>query len=122
MMREFELFSHWTFESFAPGSIPRRKYNAFSAMQRQTGQSLELLAQVEELAGGRSVVDWCRVTDLVARLIGVIANLVEQLRIMNPVEFMDVHEWSAKLGFYARLATDQTDVPAAPRIWCPSPC
>ena len=114
MIRDSELFSHWSFESFTPGSIPRLKYNAFRQIHRQTNLCFSLLARFEELSMGRAVVDWCRVSGLAARLSNAIRDLVDQLQIMNPVEFMDAHDWVAKLSFYTRLATEHTTLSACP--------
>lgn len=114
MIRESELFSHWSFESFTPGSIPRVKYNAFVRIHGQTSQCFSLLARFEELSMGRAVVDWCRVSGLAARLNAAIRDLVDQLQIMNPVEFMDAHDWVAKLNFYTRLATEHAALSARP--------
>lgn len=109
-----ELFTHWSFESFVPGSIPRVKYNAFCRLHRQTGLCLSLLAQFEELAMEQKVVDWCRVSLLATRLSSAIRDLVDQLQVMNPVEFMDAHDWVAKVSFYTRLATEHTAFSARP--------
>jgi hypothetical protein len=114
VIRDSELFSHWSFESFTPGSIPRLKYNAFRQIHRQTNLCFSLLARFEELSMGRAVVDWCRVSGLAARLSNAIRDLVDQLQIMNPVEFMDAHDWVAKLSFYTRLATEHTTLSACP--------
>jgi hypothetical protein len=114
MIRESGLFAHWSFESFTPGSIPRPKYNAFRQIHSQTGLSFSLLARFEELSMGQSLVDWCRVSGLAARLSTSIRDLVDQLQVMNPVEFMDAHDWVAKLSFYTRLATEHSSTPAHP--------
>jgi hypothetical protein len=114
VIRDSELFSHWSFESFTPGSIPRLKYNAFRQIHRQTSLCFSLLARFEELSMGRAVVDWCRVSALAVRLSNAIRDLVDQLQIMNPVEFMDAHDWVAKLSFYTRLATEHTTLSACP--------
>lgn len=108
------LFSHWTFDSFAPGSIPRAKYNAFCEIHRETSVCFSLLARFEELSTGREIVDWCRVSGLAARLSAAIRDLVDQLQVMNPVEFMDAHDWVAKLSFYTRLSTEHSSTPAHP--------
>lgn len=113
-MDDSKLFTHWTFESFAPGSIPRQKYNAFRRLHRKTEVCFELLARFEELSAGISVIDWCRVSKLVESLNGQIRALVDLLQAMNPVEFMDAHDWSAKLGFYARMATEHASIMATP--------
>jgi hypothetical protein len=119
MMRQSGLFSHWSFESFAPGSIPRPKYNAFCRIHRQAGICFELLAHFEDLSMGGSVVDWCRVSGLANQLSAAIRDLVDQLQVMNPVEFMDAHDWVAKLSFYTRLATEHAPTPANPPYLLP---
>jgi hypothetical protein len=63
---------------------------------------------------GGSVVDWCRISGLAEQLGAVIRDLVDQLQIMNPVEFMDAHDWVAKLIFYTRLATEHAALSAKP--------
>ncbi|PKN42076.1 MAG: hypothetical protein CVU60_07605 [Deltaproteobacteria bacterium HGW-Deltaproteobacteria-18] len=114
MMRQSGLFKHWSFESFAPGSIPRPKYNAFYRIHRQTSICFELLAHFEDLSMGGAVVDWCRVSGLANQLSVAIRDLVDQLQVMNPVEFMDAHDWVAKLSFYTRLATEHAATSANP--------
>jgi hypothetical protein len=114
MIGKSGLFSHWTFESFAPGSIQRPKYNAFLQIHRQTDACFELLARLEELSSGRTLVDWCRVSGLAVKLVALIRDQVDQLQVMNPVEFMDAHDWVTKLGFYTRMATEHAALPASP--------
>lgn len=113
-MDDSRLFTHWTFESFAPGSIPRQKYNAFRQLHRKTEICFELLARFEELSAGISVIDWCRVSKLVGSLNGQIRALVDLLQAMNPVEFMDAHDWFTKLAFYARMSTEHAAIAATP--------
>lgn len=113
-MNDSRLFAYWTFESFSPGSIPRQKYNAFQRLHRKTEVCFELLARFEELATGRAVIDWCRVSSLVGSLTGQIRVLVDLLQSMNSVEFMDAHDWFAKIGFYARMATEHAAIAATP--------
>lgn len=113
-MRDFGLFSHWTFESFVPGSIPRAKYNAFRDIHRQSAFCFSLLARFDELATADGPVDWCTVSRLTNRLVLAIRKLVDLLQVMNPVEFMDAHDWFAKLGFYARMSTEHAAMAATP--------
>lgn len=114
VMQHSGIFSNWSFESFAPGSIPRSKYNAFCRIHHQTSTCLELLASFEVLSMGGAIVDWCRVSGLAERLGSAIRDLVEQLQVMNPVEFMDAHDWVSKLIFYTRLATEHAALSAKP--------
>lgn len=112
MEQGFDLFSHWTFESFAPGSISRLKYDAFRQIQENASACLRLLGEIEALDA--VLADWARVSALIDRLSVEIGALVERLRIMNPVEFMDVRERFAKVDFYVRLAMDRAEEKSGP--------
>jgi hypothetical protein len=120
-MDNSKLFSHWSFASFAPGSIPRAKYNAFRHIHRKAEVCFELLARFEELSLGRAVVDWYRVSSLAAGLNRQVRTLVDLLQVMNPVEFMDAHDWFAKISFYARMATEHVAAAATPPYFLPLP-
>lgn len=109
-----ELFTHWTFESFAPGSIPRVKYNAFQSIHDITARCFSLMAMIQDVEFGQRQVDWSRIVSCTAELSACIRLLIDQLQIMNPVQFMDVHDWANKIGFYARLATSFESVSATP--------
>ena len=113
-MREFGLFSHWTFDAFAPGSIPRSKYNAFRDIHRQSAYCFSQLARFDELLAADRVVDWCAVSKLTGKLILSVRKLVDLLQLMNPVEFMDAHDWFTKLGFYARMSVEHATLGALP--------
>lgn len=114
MIREFELFSHWLFVSFAPGSIPRSKYNALKSIHGISGQCFHLLANIEALVLEQMVVDWSRVNFLTSELIAAIRILVDQLQAIHPVEFMDAQEWLSKISFYTNLATDRLVLEGTP--------
>ena len=118
-MNDLDLFSHWTFASFASGSIPRSKYNAFQKIHVGSVACFDLLSRIEDVAMSRRVVDWCQVDALVSDLGARIRQLADQLQIMNPVHFMDVHDWVAKVGFYARLASAMDAIPATPPYCVP---
>lgn len=118
-MHDLELFSHWTFGAFAPGSIPRSKYNAFREIHAEAAACFDLLARIEDFAMGRRLVDWCQVSALTSDLASRIRLLADHLQIMNPVRFMDVHDWVAKVGFYARLATALDVLPSTPPYCVP---
>ena len=113
-MHELELFSHWTFGSFAPGSIQRNKYNTFQQIHAGTTVCFDLLARIEDCTLAKRLVDWSKVCALTADLASRIRLLADQLQIMDPVRFMDVHDWVAKIGFYARLATAMNVVASTP--------
>ena len=58
---------------------------------------------------------------LTGKLILSVRKLVDLLQLMNPVEFMDAHDWFNKLGFYARMSVEHASLGALPP-YLQSPC
>ncbi|MCT4626869.1 PEP/pyruvate-binding domain-containing protein [Halodesulfovibrio sp.] len=107
-----ELFKHWTFRAFAPGTLLRTKYNAFKELLRLDERCLEHIANLEEIHYGREQADWTRVVWLTEELGRDIRSLIEQLQIMSPVKYMDLQDYATKLNFYVRMGVSVED----PRI------
>ncbi|MEZ0576037.1 PEP/pyruvate-binding domain-containing protein, partial [Halodesulfovibrio aestuarii] len=98
-----ELFKHWTFRAFAPGTLLRTKYNAFKELLKLDERCLEHIADLEEIHYGREQADWTRVVWLTEELGRDIRSLIEQLQIMSPVKYMDLQDYATKLNFYVRM-------------------
>ncbi len=63
-----QLFKHWTYQVFAPGTLLRRKYEAFKSLLRHDAIALELIADLEELFYGEN---WLTVSgQLACRSVG----------------------------------------------------
>lgn len=118
-MDTFKLFTHWTFESFLPGSITRSKYDAFRQIHRTSSTCFQIVARLEDLVREGRMVDWCLVSRLTSDLCVSVRSLVDLLQIMNPIEFMDAHDWCAKLSFYARMTTERAMPEATPPYHLP---
>jgi len=99
-----ELFRHWTYQAFAPGTLLRNKYNAFKELLRLDDACLELIADLEEIHYGREKADWARVVWLTEELGSTVRELIGQLQVMSPVRYMDLLEYFTKIEFYARMA------------------
>ncbi|OBQ45887.1 PEP/pyruvate-binding domain-containing protein [Halodesulfovibrio spirochaetisodalis] len=98
-----ELFKHWTFRAFAPGTLLRTKYNAFKELLRLDERCLEHIAELEEIHYGHEQADWTRVVWLTEELGKDIRSLIEQLQLMSPVKYMDLQDYATKLNFYVRM-------------------
>lgn len=99
-----ELFRHWTYQAFSPGTLLRNKYNAFKELLRLDDACLELIADLEEIHYGREKADWARVVWLTEELGKAVRALIGQLQQMSPVRYMDLPEYLTKVEFYARMA------------------
>lgn len=111
-MQVKQLFKHWTYQVFAPGTLLRRKYEAFKSLLRHDARALELIADLEELFYGEKLADRQRANWLAARLAESVKVMTGQLVEMNPTRYMDLPEYFRKIDFYVRMALelDQPEV------------
>ncbi len=109
-----ELFLHWTYQAFAPGTLLRNKYNAFKELLRLDDQCLERIADLEEIHYGREHADWARVVWLCDELGRNLRGLIEQLQSMGPTRYMDLLDYFTKINFYVRMAVSVPDAEIIP--------
>ncbi|MDD3311254.1 PEP/pyruvate-binding domain-containing protein [Pseudodesulfovibrio sp.] len=105
-MHVSQLFKHWTYQVFSPGTLLRRKYEAFKSLLRHDAIALELIADLEELFYGEVLADRQRANWLAARLSKSVKTMAGQLVEMNPSKFMDLPEYFRKIDFYVRMALE----------------
>jgi pyruvate,water dikinase len=109
-----ELFRHWTYQVFAPGTLLRRKYNAFRELLRHDSRSLELIAELEDIHYGNEKVDWSRVIELADQLDDAVRAMLGQLMEMNPARYMGLADYCNKIAFYMRMAVSVPEPDLAP--------
>ncbi|MGL1863983.1 MAG: PEP-utilizing enzyme [Pseudodesulfovibrio sp.] len=107
-----QLFKHWSYQVFAPGTLLRRKYEAFKTLLKQDAIALELIADLEELFYGETLADRQRANHLAAQLSKAVNTMTDQLVEMNPTGYMELPEYFRKIDFYVRMALelDQPEV------------
>lgn len=101
-----QLFKHWTYQIFAPGTLLRRKYEAFKSLLRHDAIALGLIADLEELFYGQTLADRQRANYLAAKLSETVGIMAGQLVEMNPTGYMDLPEYFRKIDFYVRMALE----------------
>jgi len=101
-----QLFKHWTYQVFAPGTLLRRKYEAFKSLLVHDAIALELIADLEELFYGKNLADRQRAIWLTSRLSSAVKTMAGQLVEMNPTRYMDLPEYFRKIDFYVRMALE----------------
>lgn len=109
-----ELFRHWTYQVFAPGTLLRRKYNAFRELLRHDSRSLELIAELEDIHYGNEKVDWSRVIELADQLDDAVRAMLGQLMEMNPARYMGLADYCNKIAFYMRMSVSVPEPDLAP--------
>ncbi|MBC16891.1 MAG: pyruvate, water dikinase [Desulfovibrio sp.] len=105
-MQLTQLFKHWSYQVFAPGTLLRRKYEAFKSLLKHDAIALELIADLEELFYGEVLADRQRANHLAAKLSEAVSIMAGQLVEMNPTAYMDLQEYFRKIDFYVRMSLE----------------
>ncbi|NDV18296.1 pyruvate, water dikinase [Pseudodesulfovibrio sp. JC047] len=101
-----QLFKHWTYQVFAPGTLLRRKYEAFKSLLAQDAIALELIADLEEMFYGKRLADRQRAVWMTNQLSNAVGTMAGQLMEMNPTRYMDLPEYFRKIDFYVRMGME----------------
>jgi pyruvate,water dikinase len=101
-----QLFRHWTYQVFAPGTLLRRKYEAFKSLLAHDAIALELVADLEEMFYGKRLADRQRAVWMTNRLSSAVSTMAGQLVEMNPTRYMDLPEYFRKIDFYVHMALE----------------
>lgn len=111
-MQLTQLFKHWSYQVFAPGTLLRRKYEAFKSLLKHDSIALELIADLEEVFYGETLADRQRANYLAHQLSQAVGTMAGQLVEMNPTGYMELPEYFRKIDFYVRMALelDQPEV------------
>ena len=109
-----ELFKHWTYQVFAPGTLLRRKYESFKSLLEIDRSCLERIAELEELYYSAAPTDWTRVQNLVRELQVQADLLVRELMSMSPGRYLDLPDYKNKVSFYLTMVTELQDFDFSP--------
>ena len=101
-----QLFTHWTYQLFAPGTLLRRKYEAFKSLLEQDSIALELIADLEEIFYGKTLADRQRAVWMTQNLSEAVSIMVGKLVEMNPSRYMDLPDFFRKIDFYVRMGME----------------
>jgi pyruvate,water dikinase len=97
------LFKHWTYQVFAPGTVLREKYEAFKSLLRHDKRAHELMAELEEIYYDQTKVDFKVIEEKYDRLARCVSGIVENLAIMCPSRYLDLRDYFKKFDFYIRF-------------------
>ncbi|TVM16428.1 pyruvate, water dikinase [Oceanidesulfovibrio indonesiensis] len=109
-----QLFKHWTYQVFAPGSLLRAKYTAFKSLLEQDDYAMQRIADLEEIHYGGRLVDWAMIRSLCDELSGSVEQCVRELMEMSPTRYMGLMEFFRKIDFYVRMGVDLPEPNLAP--------
>jgi pyruvate,water dikinase len=109
-----QLFTHWTYQLFAPGTLLRRKYEAFKSLLAQDAIALELIADLEEVFYGKTLADRQRAVWMTQQLSEAVSIMSGKLVEMNPTRYMDLPEYFRKIDFYVRMGMELEEPEVGP--------
>jgi len=97
------LFKHWTYRVFAPGTVLQTTYIAFQKLLACDGRCHEMMAELEGLYYQGTKEDFCRISLKYDALAENVAGMVENLDRMSPGSYADLPAYFRKFDFYARF-------------------
>jgi len=103
-MPAFERLSRIFSRAFAPGSLMRKKYQAFKSLLDLDESSHRLMAQLEQIYHDNEDVDFCAVRKIYDDLSHAISGMIEQLRLMAPSRYGDLSDVFRRIDAVIRSA------------------
>ncbi|MFO7727073.1 MAG: PEP/pyruvate-binding domain-containing protein, partial [Desulfonatronovibrio sp.] len=115
-----QLFSYWSRQIFAPGTLLRKKYQYFRDLLALDRYCLEKMAEIEEIHYQGIPCDYTRIVRLSKELDQGVGKLVKSIVALNPLKYRVLRDYHRKVSFYLDLALNiddpQTDPPYAVEI------
>jgi pyruvate,water dikinase len=109
------LFRHWTFQVFLPGTVLREKYEAFKLLLEHDKVAHEVMAELEEVYYNQKKVDFQAVVSKYSQLAVSVSGMVAELSKMCPSRYIKLKAYFKKFDFYIRFML------APPRVDCSPP-
>ncbi|WP_321418128.1 PEP/pyruvate-binding domain-containing protein [uncultured Desulfobacter sp.] len=97
------LFRHWTYQVFAPGTVVREKYEAFKRLLGHDRAVHELLAVLEDLYYNQRRVDLEFVVRTYEAFSAAVADMIQELLAMCPNGYWSLKDYHKKFDFYVRF-------------------
>ncbi len=97
------LFRHWTYQVFSPGTVLQEKYEAFKALLAHDKAAHEVMAELEDIYYNQERVDFSQITQKVGQLSEDVRGIVENLVRMCPLRYQDLPGYYKKIDAYIRF-------------------
>jgi pyruvate,water dikinase len=111
------LFTYWTGQAISPGSVLKRKYDAYKSLLEQDKRAHDLMAELEELYHDQVRVDFSVIEKKYAALSECVGRIVSDLNRMHPSRYLELNDFFQKIDAYARHLLAQPK-PAADAPFC----
>lgn len=97
------LFRHWTYQVFAPGTVLREKYEAFKRLLDHDRAAHEYLARLEDLYYNQRRVDLELAAATYDAFSAEVEAMVRELLAMCPNGYWSLKDYHKKFDFYVRF-------------------
>ncbi len=104
-----QIFSYWSRQIFAPGSLLRKKYQYFRDLLALDRYCLEKMAEIEEIYYRSLPCDYARVVKLCNELDHGVGKLIKSITALNPLKYRALKDYHNKVSFYLSLALSMKD-------------
>jgi len=99
------LFRHWTYRLFSPGTLLKEKYAAFKSLLAHDKRAHEVMAELEEIYYRRKKRDFSVIVKLCTDLSRHVSGIVEDLSRVCPPHSADLLFFYKKIDSYIRHMT-----------------
>jgi len=97
------LFRHWTYQVFSPGTVLREKYESFKSLLEHDKAAHEFMAALEDIYYTRKQCDFQAVVETYEQFAAAVSSMVEELLIMSPSGYWNLKDYFKKFDFYIRF-------------------
>ncbi len=97
------LFKHWTYQFFAPGTVLKAKYKAFKSLLSHDKRAHELLAELEEIYYGQHKVDFIVIENKYREFFDCVLGIVQDLDGVCPNRYRDLKKYAKKFDSFIRF-------------------
>jgi len=98
-----KLFKHWTYQVFSPGTLLRKKYEAFKSLLRHDKRAHEVMTELEEIYHNHITVDLTAIENRYDELSRCVSSIIENLTQMCPTSYVTLRDYFKKFDFYIRF-------------------
>ncbi|WP_045215985.1 PEP/pyruvate-binding domain-containing protein [Desulfonatronovibrio magnus] len=109
-----QLFSYWSRQIFAPGTLLRKKYQYFRDLLALDRYCLEKMAEIEEIHYRSLPCDYARLIRLSEELDDGVAKLIKSIIALNPLRYKALRDYHKKVSFYMHLSLNINDPDTQP--------
>jgi pyruvate,water dikinase len=113
------LFKHWTYQVFFPGTVLRGKYEAFKSLLASDKQAHEVMAEIEQIHYDHVRVDLQVITGKYEALSDRVARIIDDLDRLSGARYVNLKDYFRKFDFYIRFMLAPSAFEFAPPFTLP---